>query len=89
VVRLDLLLLFLIGFIGTFIGTLAGSGGLISMPCMLLIGIPIHSAIAATKFSNTFSSFSSFFVLLKQKKIDWKTALSLSPLGIAGGMNLG
>lgn len=83
------ILLVLIGFVGTFIGTLAGSGGLVSMPAMLLIGVPIHSAIAATKFSNTFSSFSSFFILFKQKKIRLKTALLLSPIGILGGMTGG
>ncbi|MFZ3589450.1 sulfite exporter TauE/SafE family protein [Bacillus sp. DJP31] len=85
----DILLLILIGLIGTFIGTLAGGGGLISMPSMLLMGVPIHSAIAATKFSNTLSSFSSFYVLFRQKKIDLKTAIFLAPLGISGGITGG
>ncbi|MFD1737326.1 sulfite exporter TauE/SafE family protein [Bacillus salitolerans] len=77
---------FLIGFAGTFIGTLAGGGGLISMPSLLMLGIPIHTVIATNKFSNTFSSFSSFYVLLKQKQINLKTVLVLSPIGLAGGI---
>ncbi|MCA1029876.1 sulfite exporter TauE/SafE family protein [Bacillus timonensis] len=81
--------LFIIGFFATFIGTLAGGGGLISLPAMLLIGVPIHSAIAANKFSNTFSSFSSFFVLLKQKKIKLKAALIIAPFSIVGGITGG
>ncbi|KAA0548117.1 sulfite exporter TauE/SafE family protein [Bacillus sp. BGMRC 2118] len=86
---MDYILLVFIGFVGTFIGTIAGGGGIISLPSMLLIGVPIHSAIAANKFSNTISSFSSFFVLLRQKKIRVKTALLVSPVAIAGGMTGG
>jgi uncharacterized membrane protein YfcA len=87
--NLDVLLLIIIGFIGTFIGTLAGGGGLISLPFMLLIGVPIHSAISANKFSNTFSSFSSFFILMKQRKVDLKTVTLIAPVGIIAGISGG
>lgn len=79
-------LIFLIGFTGTFIGTLAGGGGLISLPAMLAIGIPIHSAIAANKFSNTLSSFSSFFKLLREKKVTFKRSLIIAPFSLFGGI---
>jgi len=65
----DLWVLIFIGFFTTFVGTLAGGGGLIGLPSMLLIGIPIHQAIATAKFANIFSSFSTFVVLLKNKNI--------------------
>jgi uncharacterized membrane protein YfcA len=77
--------LILIGFIATFIGTLGGGGGLINLPAMLLLGVPIHSAIAANKFSNTFSSFSSFFTIWRRKEVDIKTGLSIVPFTIIGG----
>ena len=54
-------ILFLTGIFATTVGTLAGSGGFINFPIMILLGIPVHSAIAANKVSNTISSFSSFF----------------------------
>jgi uncharacterized protein len=79
------LLLILIGFTATFIGTLTGSGGLIGMPSMLLIGIPIHSVIATAKFSNMFSSFSSFYTLVKQKELTWKNVSNLIPFALFGG----
>ena len=75
-----------VGFIATFIGTLGGGGGLLSLPAMLFFGVPIHSAIAANKFSNTFSSFSSFFALWKKKEVDAKLAFSLLPFTMAGGV---
>ncbi|PLR87238.1 sulfite exporter TauE/SafE family protein [Bacillus sp. V33-4] len=75
-----------IGLIAAFIGTLAGSGGLIGMPSMLLLGIPVHTAIASAKFSNIFSSFSSFFVLLKRKHISFKSAIKTAPFALGGGV---
>ncbi|MBM7694604.1 putative membrane protein YfcA [Peribacillus deserti] len=66
---MTLVLIILIGFCTTFVGTLTGGGGLIGMPSLLLIGLPIHSVIATAKFSNVFSSFSSFYVLLKQREL--------------------
>ncbi len=83
------IILILVGFLATFIGTIAGGGGMISLPAMLAIGVPIHSAIAANKFSNTFSSFSSFAVLLKEKKITLKSALIIAPFSLIGGITGG
>ncbi len=78
--------LILIGFIATFIGTFGGGGGLINLPSMLLLGVPIHTAIAANKFSNTFSSFSSFYTLWKRKEVRLKLGLSILPYTIIGGI---
>ncbi len=80
------LLLIFIGFAATFIGTLAGSGGLINLPAMLLAGVPVHNAIASNKFSNMLSSFSSFFVLLKRKEVKLKAALKIAPFSFIGGI---
>lgn len=78
--------LFIIGFFTSLAGTLAGGGGLIGMPAMMLYGLPVHTIIAANKFSNTISSFSSFFVLLKGKNIKLKDALRIIPFSVFGGM---
>jgi uncharacterized membrane protein YfcA len=86
---MDYLLLYLIGVTATTIGTLAGGGGLISLPTMLLLGMPIHSAIGANKVSNTVSSFSSFFTLYKRKQITLKDSLWLIPISLGGGLTGG
>jgi uncharacterized protein len=77
-----LYILIFVGFVATFIGTLSGSGGMINFPIMLLLGVPVHSAIAANKFANMFSSFSSFFVLLR------KNDTKLTPYIISGVISL-
>lgn len=81
--------LFFIGAIATTIGTLAGGGGLISLPAMLLLGIPIHSAIGANKVSNTVSSFSSFLFLVKHKQISLRESFWIIPVSLIGGISGG
>lgn len=86
---MDYISLFFIGIAATTIGTLAGGGGLISLPAMLLLGVPIHSAIGANKVSNTVSSFSSFFVLLKHKRISLRESWWILPVSLLGGVSGG
>ncbi|GGA88754.1 sulfite exporter TauE/SafE family protein [Ornithinibacillus halotolerans] len=86
---MEYLIIFFTGIISTTLGTIAGGGGLISLPLMLLLGIPIHSAIGANKVSNTVSSFSSFFHLLRHKKIALKECYWIIPVSILGGLSGG
>ncbi|KIL42732.1 hypothetical protein KP77_33620 [Jeotgalibacillus alimentarius] len=86
---MDLLCIFLTGVIATTLGTLAGGGGLISLPVMLLLGLPVHSAIGANKVSNTVSSFSAFFYLLRHKNISLKESLWIIPFSLTGGITGG
>ncbi len=86
---MDYFLLFFIGLTATTLGTLAGGGGLISFPAMLLMGIPVHAAIGANKVSNTFSSFSSFFYLLKKKEVSMRESLWIFPVSLGGGITGG
>ncbi|WP_075527172.1 sulfite exporter TauE/SafE family protein [Sporosarcina ureilytica] len=86
---MEYVLIFLIGIIATTLGTLAGGGGLITLPAMLLMGLPIHSAIGASKVSNTVSSFSSFYVLLRRKEITLKESFWIIPVSLGGGLTGG
>lgn len=86
---MEYVLLYFIGFAATTLGTLAGGGGLISLPAMLLMGLPVHSVIGANKVSNTVSSFSSFLMIYKNKEVTAKEALTVVPLSLAGGITGG
>lgn len=86
---MEFIMLYFIGFAATTLGTLAGGGGLISLPSMLLLGLPVHSAIGANKVSNTISSLSSFYVIYKNKEITVKEALTVIPISLAGGITGG
>lgn len=82
---MDVVLLFIIGMAQRFVGTLAGSGGLISFPAMLLLGVPVHATIAANKLSTTVGTFSNFLTLLREKEIHMKQLFQIAPFALAGG----
>ncbi|MBS4216283.1 sulfite exporter TauE/SafE family protein [Neobacillus rhizophilus] len=86
---MEYILLYMIGICATTLGTLAGGGGLISLPAMLILGLPIHSAIGANKVSNTVSSFSSFYHLYRKKEISLKEAIWIIPVSLGGGVTGG
>ena len=52
------LLLFIMagGFLAGFVDSIAGGGGLISLPVLLAAGLPPHLAIGTNKFSATFGA---------------------------------
>ncbi|WP_102275301.1 sulfite exporter TauE/SafE family protein [Cytobacillus massiliigabonensis] len=65
----NLIILCFIGIVSSFVGTLAGGGGLITIPAMMLIGIPIQTSIATNKFSSGIAAFSSVFYLIRRKDL--------------------
>ena len=54
-----LVFLFGIALLAGFVDSVAGGGGLISLPTLLAVGIPPHYAIATNKLQACFGSFSS------------------------------
>jgi uncharacterized membrane protein YfcA len=80
------LLLMGLGMISSFIGTLAGGGGIITLPAMMLIGIPIQYGIATNKFSSGIASFTSIIYVLKNKIFTLKSLLPVIFISILGGM---
>jgi len=74
-----------IGMIAAFIGTLAGGGGLITIPAMMLVGIPIHTGIATNKFSTGIAALSSIFYLLYQQELRLASILKYVTIAFTGG----
>jgi len=67
-------LLFLSGAAGGFIDSVAGGGGLITLPALLLAGLPPTNALATNKLQSSFGSITSSFHYIKGGKADLKTA---------------
>ncbi|WP_390621640.1 sulfite exporter TauE/SafE family protein [Rubeoparvulum massiliense] len=80
------IILLVIGTISSFIGTLAGGGGLITLPAMMLVGIPIHTGIATNKFSSAFAALTSVSYLLKEKQLTAKAIGFLVMVAAFGGL---
>lgn len=75
-----------IGIIAAFIGTLAGGAGLITIPAMMLVGIPIQIGIATNKFSSGVAALSSIFYLLYHKELRLVSIMKYVTVAIAGGI---
>ena len=81
---LTILFLCTAGFVAGFIDSIAGGGGLISLPALLAAGIPPHIALGTNKFQSLFGTTSAVINYAKKNKIMWKAALVGVPFALAG-----
>lgn len=75
-------------FLASFVDSIAGGGGLISLPAYMLTGIPVHVACASNKFSACTGSIVSALRYYKNGKIHLLSAL-ISALLALGGAAIG
>lgn len=68
-------LLFLSGIAGGFIDSIAGGGGLITIPALLLAGLPVPMALGTNKFQSSFGSITSSYNYIKNGKANLKKAI--------------
>jgi uncharacterized membrane protein YfcA len=66
-----LTLLFSISCIAGFIDTLAGGGGLITIPSLLLAGIPPLAALGTNKIQGVAGTATATFMLTRSKSLHW------------------
>jgi uncharacterized membrane protein YfcA len=70
---LDVLgLLFFAGLLAGFIDSIAGGGGLISLPALLSVGLPPQIALGTNKLQGTFGVCTAAFTFIKRGKVDLK-----------------
>ena len=65
-------LLFLVGIFAGTIDTLAGGGGLITIPALLWAGLPPAAALATNKLQSVFGTFTASAYFIKKKLVDLK-----------------
>ncbi|MCX8058714.1 MAG: TSUP family transporter [Spirochaetes bacterium] len=71
----NIILLTISIFFAGFIDSIAGGGGLISMPAYIAFGIPGHFILGTNKFSSTSGTLFATFKFAYEKKILYKTGL--------------
>ncbi len=69
-------------FLAGFVDSIAGGGGLISLPAYLFAGLPVHLAIGTNKLSSACGTSLTTVRFIRQGLIRWKLALP----GIAAAM---
>ena len=73
-------------FAASLIDAVAGGGGLISLPAYLIAGLPPHNAIATNKLSSSIGTVASTARFIKNKCVDWQTAIPSAILAVLGSI---
>ncbi|MGN8646570.1 TSUP family transporter [Gracilibacillus sp. HCP3S3_G5_1] len=81
-----LLILIVFGFLSGFIDSVAGGGGLITLPVLLSTGMTPSAAVATNKLVGTMGSFTSSYVFFKSGKLDLSSVYKLFPVVFIGSM---
>lgn len=71
-------------FLSGFVDSIAGGGGLISLPSYLMIGLPIHFAYGTNKFTSSIGTFFSAARFTKNKQIYFKSAIVSAACAVLG-----
>lgn len=69
------LILFFAAFCAGLVDSIAGGGGLITVPVLLGIGLPPHIALGTNKFQSSFGSFTATYYYVKKNIVELKTCL--------------
>ena len=75
-------------FLGSFVDSVAGGGGIITLPAYMLAGLPVHTASGTNKLVAVFGSVTSSYGYLKSGNVMVRIAI-LSALGSLLGGTLG
>ena len=76
--------LLIAGFIAAFIDSVVGGGGLISLPALMMTGLPPSVVLGTNKVASTMCSLTSTLSFLRSGKIERKLACWLFPLSFVG-----
>ena len=79
-----------ISFLAGFVDSIAGGGGLLTVPALLLAGLDPAQAIATNKVQGSFAAASATYTFGRKGLIEWQQGLGLRlggfPSGIAGAL---
>ncbi|WP_088072520.1 TSUP family transporter [Gottfriedia luciferensis] len=87
--HMDLSTLFILiafGFFASFIDSVVGGGGLISLPALLFSGLNPATAVATNKLASTMGSLTSNIMFYRSGNINIKTGIKLFPLSVIGSI---
>ena len=71
-------------FLAGFVDSVAGGGGLISLPAYLLAGLPAHIAAGTNKFAMSFGTLTATAKYMKSGRILWRVAAIAAAFAVIG-----
>ena len=84
---MDVLVILVIGFVSSFFGSFVSGGlSMLSLPALLLFGLPPHIALGTYRLGAFGYNAGGFLQYFKNEKIVWKFVLPLSGIAIVAGL---
>ncbi len=77
-------LLFLTAVVASFLDTLAGGGGLLTVPALILSGISPLAVLGTNKFQSSMGTATATFMMFKNKKVTWEEVKGLMLFAFIG-----
>ncbi len=71
-------------FLGGLLNAISGGGGFITVPALLLAGLPAHYALSTDKIQSFFGMATASFRFIKNSLIYWKVILPAIPAALVG-----
>lgn len=81
-----ILILMLVAMVAGFIDAIAGGGGLITLPALLLSGLSPVQALATNKLQSSAASFSATMAFFRRGLIDWEKSKWVFFMALTGGV---
>ena len=72
--EITLLILCPLIFLAAFVDSIAGGGGLISLPAYIFVGLPIHTAYGTNKFSSSLGTAMALVNYIRSGSVDFSAA---------------
>lgn len=82
----NLVFLCFAGFLASFVDSIAGGGGLISVPAFFIAGFSPHFALGTNKFAATTGSFTSSLKFARSGKVNFKVIKYIIPFTLIGAV---
>lgn len=74
------------GFLAGFIDSVAGGGGLITLPALIAVNLPPHLALGTNKFQSMFGTSFALINFQRKAKVIWKIAAVGIPFALIGSV---
>jgi len=81
-----LTILFCVAVVAGLIDTLAGGGGLIVLPALILAGIPPHFALGTNKLQGSMGTATATFMMLRKRRVRPKEVRTLMTAAFIGSV---
>lgn len=73
-------------FFAGIVDSIAGGGGLITLPAYALVGVPPKMALGTNKFVSMFGTFIASLRYTKGKKVNYRSAFTAGAFSLIGGV---